>query len=109
LPSPDGRWLVSGSKDKTVRISRTNPPVLAGVLCGHTNTVLKVSFAPFVGKDSKEDDTEMKDAEDEGMYMVTGSGDQTVKVWRLLQTKVKSGEGETKQEDGTNAKTEETA
>jgi len=116
--SPDGRWIVSGSKDKTVRFSRVNPLGLSAVLCGHLNSILKVAFAPVLKKARKEDEKDMKDEDgknddvvdgDDDMYLATGSGDQTVKVWRIKQTKEKNGEGEAKQQEEGKAKVEETA
>jgi WD40 repeat protein len=60
--SPDGRWLVSGSQDQTVRVwdAATGAPV--AVLRGHEGPVTCVAFAP------------------EGNRIVSGATDRTVRI-----------------------------
>ncbi|KIM30107.1 hypothetical protein M408DRAFT_66858, partial [Serendipita vermifera MAFF 305830] len=62
--SPDGRRIVSGSKDHTIRVwdAETGETVL-GPLQGHTSSVYSVSFSP------------------DGKRIVSGSGDHTIRVW----------------------------
>ncbi|THU82460.1 WD40 repeat-like protein, partial [Dendrothele bispora CBS 962.96] len=62
--SPDGRYIVSGSWDKTIRIwdSQTGQPV-GHPLQGHTREVNSVAYSP------------------DGRYIVSGSHDKTVRVW----------------------------
>ena len=61
--SPDGKRIVTGSEDKTVKVwdAETGQEVLA--LKGHTDDVSSVAFSP------------------DGKRIVTGSEDRTVKVW----------------------------
>ena len=61
--SPDGKRLVSGSLDKTVKVwdAQTGQETLT--LKGHTGGVLSVAFSP------------------DGKRLVSGSEDKTVKVW----------------------------
>lgn len=62
--SEDGRWLVSGSWDHTVRIwETTTPSTSVKVLKGHTSSVKGVSITP------------------NGRWIVSGSADYSVRVW----------------------------
>ncbi|MSQ47525.1 MAG: WD40 repeat domain-containing protein, partial [Deltaproteobacteria bacterium] len=60
--SPDGRYVVSGSEDKTARVweARTGKEVAR---LTHENFVTAVTFSP------------------DGRYVVSGSWDQTARVW----------------------------
>ncbi|EDR06780.1 uncharacterized protein LACBIDRAFT_299652 [Laccaria bicolor S238N-H82] len=62
--SPDGRHIVSGSCDKTVRVwdAQTGQSVM-DPLKGHDNYVTSVAFSP------------------DGRHIVSGSCDKTVRVW----------------------------
>ncbi|KIO05431.1 hypothetical protein M404DRAFT_141463, partial [Pisolithus tinctorius Marx 270] len=62
--SPDGRKIVSGSRDKTVRVWDAERGVQIGSpLEGHTGKVTSVAFSP------------------DGKRIVSGSEDNTVRVW----------------------------
>ena len=62
--SPDGKRIVSGSDDKTVRLwdAATGQPI-GQPLTGHTDWVYSVAFSP------------------DGKRIVSGSWDNTVRVW----------------------------
>jgi len=62
--SPDGRHIVSGSRDKTVRVwdTQTGQSVMDSVK-GHDDWVTSVGFSP------------------DGRHIVSGSSDKTVRVW----------------------------
>ncbi|TFK63761.1 WD40 repeat-like protein, partial [Pluteus cervinus] len=62
--SPDGRHVVSGSSDKTVRIwnATTGQPV-GEPLQGHSDSVWSVAYSP------------------DGRHVVSGSNDKTVRIW----------------------------
>ena len=62
--SPDGKRIVSGSQDKTVKVwDADNGPGSSLTLKGHTGEVSSVAFSP------------------DGKRIVSGSWDETVKVW----------------------------
>ena len=63
--SPDGKRIVSGSRDKTLKVwdAQTGKETLT--LKGHTSPVRSVSFSP------------------DGKRIVSGSHDKTVKVWDI--------------------------
>jgi WD40 repeat protein len=63
--SPDGRFIVSGSDDRTVKVWELESGRLLRSLEGHTDWVRAVAVSP------------------DGRFIVSGSVDRTVKVWEL--------------------------
>src|ERR1700733_1735325 len=65
--SPDGTRIVSGSRDKTVRIWDAGQGALVGEpLQGHSHSVESVAFSP------------------DGTRIVSGSRDTTVRIWDAM-------------------------
>ena len=64
--SPDGKYIVSGSHDKTIKVwnSRTGA-LLLHILKGHGSGIASVSYSP------------------DGQYILSGSSDKTIKVWDI--------------------------
>ncbi|HWN70797.1 MAG TPA: protein kinase, partial [Haliangium sp.] len=62
--SPDGTHIVSASRDKTVRVWRSDGTGEPLILCGHSDQVYSASFSP------------------DGARIVSASRDKTVRVWR---------------------------
>ena len=63
--SPDGKWLVSASADKTIRFWDAMTGAAGRTLTGHTNQVTYVAFSP------------------DGTRLASASFDQTIRVWNL--------------------------
>ncbi len=62
--SPDGKTILTGSWDKTVRLWRTDTGTPIGSPLRHDNSVLAVAFSP------------------DGQTVLTGSADNTARLWR---------------------------
>jgi len=63
--SPDGKQIVSGSDDKTVRLWDSASGKVLRELQGHTDWVSSVAFSR------------------DGKQIVSGSDDKTVRVWNV--------------------------
>jgi WD40 repeat protein len=67
--SPDGKYLASGSYDKTVKLWSVESQKEVTTLQGHSSYVKSVAFSP------------------DGKYLASGSGDKTVKLWSIQSKK----------------------
>ncbi|KAJ3970953.1 WD40-repeat-containing domain protein [Lentinula raphanica] len=61
--SHDGRWVVSGSKDRGVQFWDSNKAVLQAMLQGHKNSVISIDLSPTA------------------TILATGSGDWQARIW----------------------------
>ncbi|MDF9833831.1 WD40 repeat protein [Ereboglobus sp. PH5-5] len=64
--SADGKWLASGSKDKTVKLWKLPERILEKTLDGHKNSIRSVLITP--GK---------------GEALISGGLDKQIKIWNL--------------------------
>ena len=67
--SPDGRYVVTGSWDKTAKLWEAATGKELRTFGGHSDEVSSVAFSP------------------DGRYVVTGSGDKTAKLWETATGK----------------------
>jgi WD40 repeat protein/tRNA A-37 threonylcarbamoyl transferase component Bud32 len=62
---PDGKTLISGGFDKTIKLWNLNTGKLLQTLTGHADAVRAIATSP------------------DGKIMASGSGDKTIKIWNL--------------------------
>lgn len=112
--SPDGKYIVSGSLDKTIRIWNVETgQAIGGPLQGHTGSIETVSFSPngnyivsgaednticiwnsYTGRavgeplEGHTDDVRSIKFSPDSRHIVSGSRDHTVCVWDILHTSV---------------------
>ncbi len=70
--TPDGKQVISGSRDKTLKVWNLETGQEKFTLTGHSNGVSAVAVTP------------------DGKYVISGSGDKTLKVWNLETGQEKS-------------------
>ena len=62
--SPDGQWVVSGSKDRSIQFWNVQSGQAQFMLQGHKNSVISIDLARS------------------GTYLASGSGDCMARIWK---------------------------
>src|SRR5262245_35010960 len=68
--SPNGRMVLSGSKDKTLKLWDVHSGRLIRTLVGHDSSITSIAFSP------------------DGEKAVSGADDRTVRLWELRSGKL---------------------
>jgi len=63
--SPDGKYVLTGSSDNTIKLWEVESGREIRTFLGHTKSVYSVAFSP------------------DGKYVLTGSSDNTIKLWEI--------------------------
>jgi WD40 repeat protein len=79
--SPDGKRVVSGSHDETVRLWDAATGAALQTLEGHTNWVISVAFSPDGKRVVSGSYAETVRFSPDGKPVVSGSSDKTVRFW----------------------------
>ncbi len=64
--SPDGRYVITGSSDKTAKLWDVNTGLEVRTFKGHNNAINSIVFCP------------------DGEHIITGSDDNTAKLWEVI-------------------------
>lgn len=64
--SPDGKYILSGSDDKTLKLWDIETGKEIRTFAGHANSITSVAFSP------------------DGRYALSGSWDNTLKLWDIV-------------------------
>lgn len=68
--SPDGKWIATGSSDRTAKIFDVETGRLLATLAGHAEPVIEVDFNP------------------DGTKLATSSPDGTMRLWNIIRREV---------------------
>jgi len=72
--SPDGRFLVAGTREGSIHLWRTADQQLAQVIQAHNHALIDLAFAPPLVKDART-----------SLVLASAGEDQTVGLWRLAE------------------------
>ena len=67
---PDGKFAISGSKDRTIKLWDLEKGLVVGNWTGHEGSVISVAFGPY------------------GKLALSGSADKTVRLWNVRTGRV---------------------
>ena len=70
--TPDGKTVISGSSDRTIKIWNLETGTEKDTLKGHSESVYAIAVTP------------------DGQTVISGSGDKTIKIWNLVTGEEKS-------------------
>ncbi|ETO00864.1 hypothetical protein RFI_36576, partial [Reticulomyxa filosa] len=82
-----GKYLCSGSDDKTIRLWDIEASKSLHIFNGHTNTVRCVDFSPLQSNNNDNKSNNIGVIGGNGYTICSGSFDKTIQIWDIETTK----------------------
>lgn len=78
IMTPDARWIISGSRDRTIKFWDPCNTQVQLSIDGHNNSAMCLDHSPICGPN--------------GGLFVSGGGDNSIRIWRYYPNPIRSGQ-----------------